>query len=89
MYIKIVERKNSIHTDQTGRVGMTSQSRMQYIMVMVEVNSNPILVETIKNRKSNKLQRPYHVLLDHIKDIKAARIVPKKHVLDNECSDDM
>ena len=53
---------------------------------MVEVNSNAILVEPIKNRKSNELQRVYLVLLDRIK---AAGIAPKKHVLDNECSDNM
>ena len=42
VFIKVVELKNAIHTDQTGRFGITSQSGMQYIMVMVKVNSNAI-----------------------------------------------
>ena len=78
VYVKVVELKTAIHTDQTGRFGITLQSRMQYIMV--KVDSNAILVEPIKNRTSDKLERAYLVLLNHIK---AAGIVPKKHVLDN------
>ena len=50
-------------------------------MVMVEVNINAVLVEPIKNRKSVKIKRAYLVLLNRIK---AAKIVPKKHVLDND-----
>ena len=49
VYTKIVEVKGLTHTDQTGRIGITSQSGMQYIMVMMEVNSNAILMEPIKN----------------------------------------
>ena len=59
---------------------------MQYIMVMVEVDSNVILVEPIKNCTSNELECVYFVLLNCIK---AAWIVPQKHVLDNEYSDNM
>ena len=55
-------------------------------MVMVEVNSNVILVELIKNQTSDELQCVYLLLLDRIM---TAEIVPKKHVLDNECSEDM
>ena len=40
---------------------------MQYSMVMVKVDSNAILVEPFKNCTSNKLERAYLVLLDHIK----------------------
>ena len=54
-------------------------------MVMVEVDSNAILVEPIKSQASNVLQRAYLVLLDHGK---AVGIVPKKHILNNECSED-
>ena len=52
-------------------------------MVIVEVDSNTILVEPISSRKDAKLQRAYLALLNQIK---AARVVPAKHVLDNEFS---
>ena len=86
MYIKIVELKNTIHTNQTRRFGITSQSGMQYIIVMVKVDSNAILVEPFKNRTSNELKRAYLVLLNRVK---VAGIVLKKHVLDNKCSNNM
>ena len=54
VFVKVVELKNTIHTNQTGRFGITSQSGMQYIMVMVKVDSNTILVKLIKNRTSNE-----------------------------------
>ena len=44
VFIKVVDMKNTLYTDQTGRFSTTSQSGNQYIMVMVKVNSNAILV---------------------------------------------
>ena len=55
-------------------------------MVMVKVDSNAILVEPIKNQTSNELERTYLVVLNRVK---AAGIVPMKHVMDNECSNNM
>ncbi len=49
-------------------------------MVMVEINSNAILVEPMKSRKDAKMIQVYNVLLLRLK---WAGIVPKKHVLDN------
>jgi hypothetical protein len=50
-------------------------------MVMVEIDSNAILVEPMKNRKDAKMIRAYNALLLQLKQ---ASNVPKKHVLDNE-----
>ena len=47
VFVKIVKLKNAIHMYQPRRFGVTSQSGMQYIMVMVEADSNTILVEPI------------------------------------------
>ena len=52
---------------------------------MVEVDSNNILAEPIKNQMSEELQRAYLVLLNRVK---IARIVQKEHVLANQCLDD-
>jgi hypothetical protein len=53
-------------------------------MVMVEIDSNTILVELMKNRKDAKMIRAYNALL---LQLKWAGIIPKKHVLDNKVSE--
>ncbi len=55
-------------------------------MVMVEIDSNAILVEPMKSRKDEEMIRMYNALLLRLK---WAGIVPKKHVLDNKVSDNM
>ena len=55
-------------------------------MVMVEIDSNAILVEPMKSRKDEIMIRAYNALLLRLK---RAGIVPKKHFLDNEVSENM
>jgi hypothetical protein len=55
-------------------------------MVMVEIDSNAILLEPMKNRKDAKMIRAYNALL---LQLKWAGIVPKKYVLDNEVSENI
>ena len=55
-------------------------------MVMVEIDSNAILVEPIKNRKDAEMIRAYKSLLLRLQ---RAGITPQKHVLDNEVSESM
>ena len=54
-------------------------------MVVVEIDSNSILVETFQSRKDSELTS-YHVL---VMRLKRAGIVPRKHILDNGVSDAM
>ena len=83
VYIKVFEAKNTIFSDQTGRFPVTSNSGNKYIMLMVEIDSNAVLVEPMSSRTDKQMQRAYLALLERIKE---AGVVPKKHVLDNECS---
>ncbi len=53
---------------------------------MVEINRNAILVESMTNRKDDDMIRVYNALLLRLK---RAGIVPMKHVLDNEVSENM
>jgi hypothetical protein len=76
-------KKNS---HQTGKFPKKSQRGNKYLMVMVEIDSNAILVEPLKIRKDSKLTRAYHVLVMRLKN---AGIVPRKHVLNNEVSQAM
>ena len=55
-------------------------------MVMVEINSNAIIVEPMKTKSNKEMQRAYLALLTKLKQ---AKIVPLKHILDNEYSKSM
>jgi hypothetical protein len=71
---------------ETGQFPIQSHCGNKYIMVMVEINSNAILVEPIMNHKNAKMIGAYNALL---LQLKWAGIVPKKYVLDNEVSENM
>jgi len=53
---------------------------------MVEIDSNVILVKPISSRNDHKLARAYQVLMIRLLH---AKIVPKKHILDNKVSEAM
>jgi len=55
-------------------------------MVMVEIDSNAILVKPISSRNNHELARAYRVLMTRLQH---AGIVPKNHILDNEVSEAM
>jgi hypothetical protein len=76
----------TMFSDQTGQFPARSQRGNKYIMVMVEIDSNAILVEPMKSRKDEEMIRAYNALLLRLK---RAGIVPKKHVLNNEVSENM
>jgi hypothetical protein len=78
--------RKTMFSNQTGQFPTRSQCGNKYIMVMVETDSNAILVEPMKSRKDEEMIRAYNALPLRLK---WADIVPKKHVLDNEVSENM
>jgi hypothetical protein len=74
-----------IFTDQTGRFPKKSSCGNQYIMVLIDFDSDAILVEPMKNRTSSEMIRAYQTLIDRLR---TAGSIPKLHILDNECSQD-
>jgi hypothetical protein len=58
----------------------------KYGMVMVEIDSNAILLEPLKSRQDKELIRAYDLLVTRLR---RAGINPRKHVLDNEISENM
>ncbi len=72
-------------TDQPGRFPKKSSRGNQYIMVLTKINSDAILIEPMNNRTAGKMIWAYQTLIDQLRTI---GIVPKLHVLDNECSQD-
>ena len=47
--IKVMDMKEIIASDQTGKFQVTSSREAKYLMVMCEIDGNVILVETILN----------------------------------------
>ncbi len=78
--------RKTMFSNQTGQFPIPSLCGNKYIMVMVEIKSNAILVEPMKNRKDAKMIRAYNALLLRLK---RAGIIPKKHVLNNKASENM
>jgi hypothetical protein len=79
------EAAQKIWTDQLGHFPKKSSKGCQYMMVLMESESNAILVEAMKNRTSGEMIRTYQVLVNQLHSV---RIAPKQHILDNECSND-
>ena len=84
--IHVYNVRETIFSDQTGKFPKRSQRGFKYIMVMVEIDSNAILVEPMKSRKDEEMIRAYDALLARLR---LAGSTPRKHVLDNEVSDNM
>jgi hypothetical protein len=75
-----------IYTNQPGQFSKKSIHGNQYIMVLTEIDSDAILIQHMKNRTAGEMIRAYQVLIDQLN---SAGIVPKLHILDNECSAEM
>ena len=85
VYVKIEIAKDTIYTDQTGAFPEQSKSGNRYIMILCEMDSNAILSEPMRDRKGSEIIRAYKALIHRLK---IAGISPKKHILDNECSNE-
>ncbi len=86
VYTQTYMVRETMFSDQTGRFPIQSLCGNKYIMVMVEIDSNTILVEPMKNCKDAEMIRAYNTLL---LQLNWAGITPKKHVLDNKISDNI
>jgi hypothetical protein len=72
--VRTYDARETIFSDQTGQFPTQSQKGNKYIMVMVEIDSNAILVEPMKSRKDAEMIRAYDAL---ILRLKRAGITPK------------
>ncbi len=63
VYVKVYDAREATFSDQTGQFPTRSKSENKYIMVMVEIDSNAILVEPLKCCKDAELIRNYNALL--------------------------
>ena len=86
VYMSVYNTRETIFSDQTGQFPTRSQRGNKYIMVMVEIDSNAILVEPMTSRKDAEMIRAYDALITRLRRAGSA---PIKHVLDNEISENM
>ena len=63
VYLKVYNARETVFSDQTGQFPIHSKSGNKYIMVMVEIDSNAILVEPLKSCKDEELIQGYNALL--------------------------
>ncbi len=52
-------------------------------MVLIEIDSNAILVKAMKNQSTGEMMQAYQVLVNRLR---STGVTPKMHILDNECS---
>ena len=67
VYNKVYEVCNTVFSYQTGQFPTRSQQGNKYIMVMVETDSNAIMVETIEYHSYAELTRAYHAMMLRLK----------------------
>ena len=72
-----------IYTNQTGRFLVRYSCGHQYITVIINMDSSYISMEPTTDRHSSQMIKTYQILIDWLK---ACGIIPKHHILDNECS---
>ena len=53
-----------MYTDQMGRFPTKSYRGMQYVMVLIKLDSKSILVEPMRDRTSGEMIQAYQVLVD-------------------------
>ena len=85
-YATIIEPTGQIYTDLTGRFIAPSTTGNQYLFILYDHDSNCILAEPLKTRKSADILTAFKTL--HTKLCKAG-LPPQLQRLDNECSDSL
>ena len=85
-YHKIVDLKDTVYTDQTGKFRVRSIGGYNYIFLTYSYDTNAILVRPIKTRTGKELVEVVaniHEYLSH------RGFKPKHHIMDNEASHQM
>ncbi|KAL7529406.1 hypothetical protein ACHAXR_002951 [Thalassiosira sp. AJA248-18] len=83
MFVKIVDLKETMYSDQTGKFPYLSSRGMRYIMVAYHTDPNYIFAEPMRNRTERQMIDAYNKI---VKKMKAGGLGIKHHTLDNEIS---
>ena len=82
VFVKVIDLKGRIYTDQTGRFPYTSSLGKKYIVIAYDYDSNTINAESTKSRAGDELKNAYKKISTILR---ARGLHPKVHLLDNEC----
>jgi hypothetical protein len=85
VYVKIFYAHNTVHTNQTGQMPVTSSRGNRLIMVLFEIDSNFIHAKPMQDSTDKLMINAYHKLWQWI--TASGKVKPKMHLLDNEASE--
>ena len=85
VYIKTFNAQDTVYTDQTGRMPVTSNRGNKLLMVMFENDSNFIDAEPMRDSTDTSLIAACKTLWTRLTS--SGKVTPKMHILDNEASD--
>ncbi len=83
IFVAIYDLAETIHTNQTGKLLVTSQRGNRYIMIGIHLDADYIFCETMKNRTEGEMIQAYQKMVDRMV---LAGLGLKHHRLDNQCS---
>ena len=82
-YHKLVELKDTIYTDQTGKFRVRSIGGYNYILVTYSYDTNAILVRPLKSRTGMELATTIESIHQYLTQ---HGCTPKHHIMENEVS---
>ena len=83
---KVIDIRDTIYTDQTGKFAYSSKRGNNYIFVTYSYDTNAIIVRALKNRKGKELVSKLEEIHEYLED---REYCPKHQILDNEISTEM
>ena len=81
IYVTVINIKEEIHTDQTGKFPHLSSKGNRYIMVAHNIYANYIFMDAMKNRSESQIMECYQRIVNRMKK---AGLTLKNQILDNE-----
>ena len=75
VYVDKYNRVQIIYTNGTGRFPKTSQTGMNYALVLAEIDSSAILAEAMRDQSAGEMVRAYKALINWLHK---SGIFPKK-----------
>ncbi len=82
VYIKIFNAHNTVYTNQTGQMTVTSSRGNRLIIALFEIDSNFIDAKPMQDSMDKLMINAYHKLWQRI--MASGKVKPKMHLLDNE-----
>ena len=83
IFVKIIDLKETMYSDQTRKFPYLSSRGNRYIMVAYHTDANYNFMEPMKNRTEAQMLNAYQAIFERMKE---AGLGVRKHILDNEIS---